>query len=497
MKIETIWKKCNSLKVPTKNNATERKHYQPVLDQLISIILKERNPQDMKMWSTKTVPSRIHLESAYCPDISFTKALDLLEWQNCIAFIELKKDLAKSYNIAVGQLISYCNRAKRFQSKRHIIGVITDLKFADFWLLEGGDNAYRTGVIPLLTGQNIASHGFKILVSWLLSSFSSMGYTKHEEPTTEVTTSSQKYHFLELLGVGNDSRVYWARGQDENFYVVKQQKRGNIQFKTEIKVLNELGDMTGVPQVMETTKDNDYSYIIYHSLDTEPRISISQLQVQYEGFFPLQYVFHVGLQVLEILEQLEKKGYHHGDVRPSNIVVTNTGHVSPLVQLIDFGLSGKNKLDSSFVKGVQMYNSNRCLEEFYQSHSCTYSVLDDVESLIYSMANMGLGQLDWASYNNELRIISTRKVFFDNLTSAHIFSILYGKVTGLKTDDPIPWAELKELMNGQKTIENEKMEIREVKKISNCTVQIQERKLMGIKTKTRVCGRTMPCRYHR
>lgn len=87
----------------------------------------------------------------------------------------------------------------------------------------------------------------------------------------------------------------------------------------------------GVVQVYDVLVDDDQSWIVMEALSGT---TLAQA-LRRDGPIPAEQVVAIGLDLLEALKAIHKRGVIHGDLKPGNIMLTGTGR--PVIT--DFGLS--------------------------------------------------------------------------------------------------------------------------------------------------------------
>lgn len=93
-------------------------------------------------------------------------------------------------------------------------------------------------------------------------------------------------------------------------------------------------------------------------------------------------------QCFTTLRLLHEGGYLHRDLKPENFMIKNHAHQ---IKLIDFGLAdGTNAKKSSNLLGNVRFSSRG-------AHFGLSSQKDDLESLLYVIVHLMLGELPWAS----------------------------------------------------------------------------------------------------
>ena len=95
-----------------------------------------------------------------------------------------------------------------------------------------------------------------------------------------------------------------------------------------------------------------------------------------KGKLAERQVLHIGLEVASALAEARQHGLMHGDVKPSNIIVTTEG----VVKLCDFGLIKPVNLKTSFNLPRNLYEA-----AYYSSPETARGESADIRSDIYSL----------------------------------------------------------------------------------------------------------------
>lgn len=114
--------------------------------------------------------------------------------------------------------------------------------------------------------------------------------------------------------------------------------------------------------------------------------------------FSLQTIVTIGVLMLDILEKFHNMGYVHNDMKPQNIMTkmptsgpqTGAGNSANQLFLIDFGLTTAQSDHSKYkFKGTPYFASNSALQKIGTGPK------DDVESLMYILVYLYMGELPW------------------------------------------------------------------------------------------------------
>lgn len=112
-----------------------------------------------------------------------------------------------------------------------------------------------------------------------------------------------------------------------------------------------------------------------------------------------------GMQAVRRLQTLHEMGFIHQDIKPDNFMLGREGTDGErTVHLIDYGHVGRWRDrfggEESHIRHHRRRNTQTLtFGSIKSTRHFTVSRKDDLESLIYSLAHLALGQLPWSGYN--------------------------------------------------------------------------------------------------
>lgn len=158
----------------------------------------------------------------------------------------------------------------------------------------------------------------------------------------KVGTQIKDFVITDHIGSGGYSEVYEVSNTKHEVYAMKMEQyhpQGSG-LNHEIKVLHFLPKLGCFPETIRGGYyEGDKQYMIMKMYGP----SLFDVYRSHKMHFDETAAFHVGLQMLTILEKLHSLGVMHWDIKPSNFVL-NMDEEYPLV-LIDFGCSTKIRPD--------------------------------------------------------------------------------------------------------------------------------------------------------
>ncbi|MEE8320081.1 MAG: protein kinase [bacterium] len=143
---------------------------------------------------------------------------------------------------------------------------------------------------------------------------------------------ADRYEKLEELSEGRYSSVWKARdilGLEEDPLVIKVSKNAalNNRFLMEARVLTELGDHPGIPELVTVARHRGRVLLVIKFVDGAPLSEILDSLSNKERD-------RIVYQLLDVLSHLHRHDIVHRDIKPANIIVGTDGEVV----LLDFGI---------------------------------------------------------------------------------------------------------------------------------------------------------------
>jgi serine/threonine protein kinase len=214
---------------------------------------------------------------------------------------------------------------------------------------------------------------------------------------------AKMYRLIRKIGEGSFGKIFLARHKETNQEVaiklVKQTSEAREE-NNELVIYSKIKDVKYIPSLYASGTEGQFNYLVMELLEQ----NLEQLLVSYGKNLLLPVVIHLGLQMLNIIENIHLKGVLHRDIKPENFLLkTNSQNISELY-LIDFGLSG-SFLDEGN-KHIQMKTNERLIgTPRYMSvntqQHITPSRRDDLESIGYILIYLHKGELPWQAQRVE------------------------------------------------------------------------------------------------
>lgn len=147
-----------------------------------------------------------------------------------------------------------------------------------------------------------------------------------------------RYELLEKVGEGGMSEVYKAKCNKLNRFVavkiLKKQFADNKEisqkFKREATAIANLSD-TNIVNVLDVGTQDDIDYIVMEYISGK---TLKEL-INYSGKLSYNTAIKIALQIAKALDCAHKNNIIHRDIKPQNILVTESGEV----KVTDFGIA--------------------------------------------------------------------------------------------------------------------------------------------------------------
>ena len=147
-----------------------------------------------------------------------------------------------------------------------------------------------------------------------------------------------RYELLEKVGEGGMSEVYKAKCNKLNRFVavkiLKKQFADNKEisqkFKREATAIANLSD-TNIVNVLDVGTQEDIDYIVMEYISGK---TLKEL-IYYSGKLSYNTAIKIALQIAKALDCAHRNNIIHRDIKPQNILVTESGEV----KVTDFGIA--------------------------------------------------------------------------------------------------------------------------------------------------------------
>ncbi|CAD8099131.1 unnamed protein product [Paramecium sonneborni] len=294
--------------------------------------------------------------------------------------------------------------------------------------------------------------------------------TTHAENSFKLSVGqiiAQKFKLIDKVGQGSFGMIFKTENLETgDIFATKFEKREENQngmslLVREIKVLIEVQEFEGFPQIVFYGRDEHYNYFMQTYLGQ----NLEHLLKRNNYKFSLCTVCRIGINLIDRLKLLHSKNLIHRDLKPDNICI---GYEDvDQIYLIDFGLSKYYRdqngthipqIDKKGIIGTARYASLTAHLAKEQSRK------DDIESLGYVLVYLAKGKLPWMNLNTTTKSEKYQKIkeFKQQLTLEKLceglpkcFLNLFIYARGLDFQGEPDYAFLKELFQKQLQLESQ------------------------------------------
>lgn len=200
-----------------------------------------------------------------------------------------------------------------------------------------------------------------------------------------MTIAKGKYHILENIGNTNQSFLKLATNTQTGKKLVLKLEDSLLSkdvLQHEMKILNCLSHIPGIPRVYDYGKESFYSYLAIQRL----RKSLYQPN----SISCLSQLAYLGCQAIQILKHIHISGYLYCNMKPSHMMLGRSAHRN-LLYFIDFKLTLDQKTD----KCVDLESIDAVYASLNVLGGVEYSKRDDLEALCYCLIALHDKKLPW------------------------------------------------------------------------------------------------------
>ena len=186
----------------------------------------------------------------------------------------------------------------------------------------------------------------------------------NDHTTKILHDSGSDYEVETKIGKGNFGEVYIGKNLNNSEKVAIKLERLplesitlpgshgddigiNVSMSREYETYQLLGSHQGIPQIYFLEKFNDYNVLVMELLGP----SLNDV-FKMSGFFCLQTILEIAVQVIDLLKYIHSKHLVHLDIKPQNILI-GTRKKEHILHIVDFGLS-KKYFDSETGKHIPL-----------------------------------------------------------------------------------------------------------------------------------------------
>ncbi len=206
----------------------------------------------------------------------------------------------------------------------------------------------------------------------------------------------------EKLGKGAFGEVFLGLDKQTNNYVAIKIENSKIdnQLTQEALILKYLQGCNGIPQYHSFIKNKNYNFLITDLLGP----NLESLFEKMNNHFSIKTIIYLGIEMINIIEDIHKRHIIHRDIKPENFVISlNKNLKNNSIYLIDFGLSKRFRnpktgehipyKDNKLLTGTARFSS------IYTHLGIEQSRRDDLEGMLYTLIYLYKGNLPWQDIN--------------------------------------------------------------------------------------------------
>ena len=215
---------------------------------------------------------------------------------------------------------------------------------------------------------------------------------------------ANKYQIEQKLGNGAFGSIYQgynARTKEKVAIKMEPNTSEQKSLKNETRIYQYLNGCPGIPSIRWFGTDSKANYMVIDLLGP----SLTEF-VKKQGKLSLPYIVKIGIQIIDILQGIHDKGMIHRDLKPDNFLLHLTKGIDQ-IYLIDFGVC-KTYLQSDTNEHIEMRKTNAMIGTPNYASLDSHLLIelsrrDDLESFIYTLLFLYLGNLPWTYPQNTSR----------------------------------------------------------------------------------------------
>lgn len=195
-----------------------------------------------------------------------------------------------------------------------------------------------------------------------------------------------QYSIINKIGTGGEGTVYLAlRNDSQTLYAIKEFSEDRATYAMqEFRILSCLCHPS-IPSAYDSFYDADCFYIVEEYISGQ---NLSQY-VRTFGPFPEQSVYSIALSLCDVLGYINSKNIIHGDIKPSNIIMSD---ISEDIFLIDFGSA--SDVYSYYSDSLNDKTATITYASPEVLHSTGFTASSDIYSFGLTLLYLSTGKID-------------------------------------------------------------------------------------------------------
>ena len=225
---------------------------------------------------------------------------------------------------------------------------------------------------------------------------------------------AHKYKLIEKINEGSFGTIFKAENiRTKEMVAIKFENKSEQMksLKNEARIYQYLGKLNGFPQLKTFGTTGDVNYLVMDLL------GYSLVDVIKKRELSLDMVLVLGIQIIQRIQSLHNNCLLHRDIKPSNFVFGNEDNTNKLF-LIDLGFAKRYDYNGIHIeeKNIKHIVGSLNFVSINVHRHIEPSRRDDIESCIYIILTMLLGDLEWFKETdiNKMALLK-RDIINDNI----------------------------------------------------------------------------------
>jgi serine/threonine protein kinase len=223
---------------------------------------------------------------------------------------------------------------------------------------------------------------------------------------------AHKYKLIEKINEGSFGSIFKAENiRTKEMVAIKFENKSEQMksLKNEARIYQYLGKLNGFPQLKTFGTTGNVNYLVLNLLGN------SLVDVIEHQELSLNMVLVLGIQIIQRIQSLHNNCLLHRDIKPSNFVFGNKDNTNKLF-LIDLGFAKRYDYNGRHIEERYINNIIGTLNfvSINVHNHIEPSRRDDIESCIYVILTMLLGELEWFEESDINKMILLKKDIINN-----------------------------------------------------------------------------------